>query len=161
MSELVRFSASLEDDLLVQFDEFIEQRKLATRSEALRQLIREKLTSVAWATDATDVAASLTLVYDHHRSKLTDKMIEIQHAHGDRVVSSMHIHLNHDLCMELIALRGPAAEIQRLADELSGLKGIFQAQLVIARAAESETTDHAHPHSHSHPHSHPHSHKHD
>ena len=70
---------------------------------------------MAWATDATGCRGqSHHLVYDHHKSNLTDKMIDIQHAHGDRVVSSMHIHLNHDLCMELIALRGPAAEIQTL-----------------------------------------------
>ena len=96
--------------------------------------------------------ASLTLVYDHHRSNLTDKMIEIQHTHGDRVVSSMHVHLTHDLCMELIALRGPGSELQHLAAELSGLKGIHQAQLVIARAGNAKTrrSGHSHPHPHRH-----------
>ena len=145
MSELVRFSVSLEKELLDAFDRYCGEGRLATRSEAIRQLLREKLTAAAWATDAADVAASLTLVYDHHRTRLTDKMLDLQHAHADRVVSSMHVHLNHDLCLEVIVLRGPAAALQELAAELSGLKGIHQAQLVIARAV-------AEPHGHSHPH---------
>jgi len=152
MSDIVRFSVSLEDDLLHQFDHFCEDGQFATRSEAVRQLIREKLTNTAWAKDATDVAASLTLVYDHHRSKLTDKMIEIQHKHSECVVSAMHVHLTHDLCMELIALRGRAQQLQQLAAELSGLKGIHQAQLVVARAAEPGEHHHHHHHDHSHPH---------
>jgi CopG family nickel-responsive transcriptional regulator len=80
------------------------------------------------------VAASLTLVYDHHRANLTDKMIEIQHSKANRVVSAMHVHLTHDLCMELIALRGPAADITELASELSGLKGIHHAKVFLVRA---------------------------
>ena len=113
-------------------------------SRPIRQLLRERLTSAAVAAEAPDVAASLTLVYDHHRARLTDKMIEIQHAHADRVVSSMHVHLTHDLCMELIALRGPATDIQKLAAELSGLKGIHQAQVVIVRAEEDGAGHHNH-----------------
>ena len=152
VSEIVRFSVSLEADLLERFDQFCTAGQFATRSEAIRQLLRERLTHAAVAADAPDVAASLTLVYDHHRAKLTDKMIEIQHAHTDLVVSSMHVHLTHDLCMELIALRGPSSEIQKLAAELSGLKGIHQAQVVIVRAEAG--TSHHHHHSHPHPHSH-------
>lgn len=155
MAELVRFTVSVEKELLDSFDRVVEGGKLATRSEAVRQLIREKLTSVAWAADAADVAASLTLVYDHHRTRLTDRMIDIQHAHAERVVSSMHVHLDHDLCMEVIVLRGPAADLQHLAAELSGLKGIHQAQLVIARAV-ADTHGHEHHHGHPHPHDHTH-----
>ena len=162
MSELVRFSVSLEDDLLKQFDAFCEQGKFATRSEAIRQLLREKLTTAAWATDAGDVAASLTVIYDHHKTHLMDRMTAVQHAHGDLVVSTMHVHLNHDLCMELIALRGPAAQVQSIASKLGGLKGIHQAQLVVARAAHEHASSHSHPHPHphTHPHTHPHPHGH-
>jgi CopG family nickel-responsive transcriptional regulator len=161
MSEIVRFSVSLESDLLERFDTFCAEGKFATRSEAIRQLLREKLTVAAVAADAADTAASLTLVYDHHKSQLTDKMIDIQHAHGELVVSSMHVHLTHDLCMELIALRGPAGAIQHLAAELSGLKGIHQAHVVVARAEDPTTqADHHHDHPHPHPHPHPHGHAH-
>ncbi|MFO0805580.1 MAG: nickel-responsive transcriptional regulator NikR [Gemmataceae bacterium] len=157
MSDLARFTVSIEADLLEKFDAFCTEGKFATRSEAIRQLLREKLTTAAVAADAADVAASLTLVYDHHKSHLTDKMIDLQHAHGELVVSSMHVHLTHDLCMELIALRGPATDIQHLAAELSGLKGIHQAQVVVVRA---EDLPHSHPHPHSHAHPHPHGHAH-
>lgn len=150
MSDIIRFTISLESELLDSYDKYCAERHIATRSEAVRQLIREKLTEAAWDQNAQDVAASLTLVYDHHRAKLTDKMIEIQHAHSDFVVSAMHVHLTHDLCMELIALRGPAVELQHLAAELSGLKGIHQAELVVAKAI-TETLEHQHPSSHRHP----------
>ena len=151
MSTIVRISVSLEPDLLEEFDHYCAAGRFATRSEAVRQLLREKLTHAAWAADAADVAASLTLVYDHHRSNLTEKMVEIQHAHGDRVVSTMHVHLNHDLCLEMIALRGPARHLQNLAAELSGLKGIHQAQLVVVRAVAGggpHGRGHGHGHSH-------------
>jgi CopG family nickel-responsive transcriptional regulator len=149
VSELVRFSVSLESELLARFDTFCEAGKFATRSEAVRQLIRERLTARASADPAAEVAASLTLVYDHHKTRLTDRMLDVQHDHSDRVVSSMHVHLTHDLCMEVIVLRGPAAELQTLAAELSGMKGVHQAQLVIIRAggdADADTHHHGHPH---------------
>lgn len=153
MSDLVRFSVSLESDLLHRFDKFCADGQFETRSEAVRQLIRERLTAQAVASDAADVAASLTLVYDHHKTRLTDRMLDVQHDHTDQVVSSMHVHLTHDLCMEVIVLRGPAAELQKLAAELSGMKGIHQAQLVIIRAAES-TTGETHQHNDGHSHRH-------
>lgn len=145
MSELVRFSVSLEADLLERFDQFCKDGKLATRSEAVRQLIRERLTEQAWTANATDVAASLTLVYDHHKTQLTDRLLDIQHKNAHTVIASMHVHLTHDLCLEVIVLRGSAQELQSLAAELSGMKGIHQAQLVVARA---ENVSHPHPHKH-------------
>jgi CopG family nickel-responsive transcriptional regulator len=158
MSELVRFTVSLEKDLLEAFDHYCEQGQLATRSEAIRQLLREKLTHVAFDSESADVSASLTLVYDHHKTKLTDKMLEIQHAHTESVVATLHVHLNHDLCMEVIVLRGESRSMQSLAAELSGLKGIHQAQLVIARAVIDDAPQHHHhdQHDHSHTHDHPH-----
>ena len=142
MAELVRFSISLEEDLLAEFDHYCEVERLATRSEAIRQLLREKLTNAAWDADDTMIAASLTLVYDHHRTKLMDKMLDLQHAHSDWVVATMHVHLTHDLCMETIALRGPAGKLRTLASELGGLKGIRQASLVIANAETESTHSH-------------------
>jgi CopG family nickel-responsive transcriptional regulator len=148
MSDLVRFSVSLEKSLLDEFDRHCAHGRYATRSDGIRQLLREKFTADAWAEDATDVAASLTLVYDHHKTKLNDQLLEVQHRHAEQVVSSMHVHLDHDLCMEVVVLRGPAHDLQHLAAELSGLKGIHLAQLVIGRAAEG----HTHPHKHGHKH---------
>ena len=150
MSEIVRFTVSLEGELLKSFDEYVKDGRYATRSEAIRQLLRERLTAASWEADAKDVAASLTLVYDHHRSNLLDKMTEIQHDHWELVVSVMHVHLTHDLCMELIALRGSAKRLQHLASELSGLKGIHQAQLVVVRAEAGKSPAPEHKHAHKH-----------
>ncbi len=133
MSELVRFSVSLEADLLSQFDRYCQEGHHATRSEAIRQLLRERLTSHAWEADTEDAAATLTLVYDHHRTHLAEKLLELQHEHNEMVVSTMHVHLDHDNCLEVIVLRGRAGALQHVAAQLTGLKGIQKGQLVLAR----------------------------
>jgi CopG family transcriptional regulator, nickel-responsive regulator len=138
MSQVVRFTVSLEKALLDEFDRHCAEGRYATRSEGIRQLLREKFTQSAWEGSATDVAATLTLVFDHHRTKLTEQLLEVQHRHGDAVVSSMHVHLSHELCLEVIVLRGTAKKLGLLASELSGLKGIHSAQLVIASALAKE-----------------------
>lgn len=137
MSQIARFSVSLESDLLGQFDEFCRQEQFATRSEAVRQLIRDTLTRRSWLQGADDVAGTLTLVFDHHRARLREQLLEFQHGAGDLVVSTLHTHLTHDLCMEVIVLRGAAQRVQELAARLKGLKGIFRGELVIARADEA------------------------
>ena len=134
MSEIVRFSVSLEDDLLAQFDRFCTEQHFATRSEAVRQLIRDKLTAHAWESDAQDVAGTLTLVYDHHRPQLRDHLTALQHDNMEMVISTLHAHLTHDLCLEVIVLRGPAARLQQIASQLQGLKGILKGELVMAAA---------------------------
>jgi CopG family nickel-responsive transcriptional regulator len=154
MSEMVRFSVSLEADLLARFDEFCETRQLATRSEAIRQLFRQALTARAWENEEGEAAATLTLVYDHHRAGLVDQLMEAQHAHAGLVVSTLHVHLDGDRCLEVIVLRGPAAHVRDLAARIGGMKGIHHVGLVVARMAGES------PHSHSHVHTH-HSHGHD
>ena len=144
--QLVRFTVSLEADLLDSFDRHIAEQKVATRSEAIRQLIREALTAHEWAAGAGDAAATLTIVYDHHRTSLMEKLLALQHRHAHLVVSTMHVHLDGDHCLEVIVLRGKAKELQRMAAELKGLKGIHQGQLVLARTSPHEH----HPH-HEHP----------
>ncbi|MGW8257136.1 MAG: nickel-responsive transcriptional regulator NikR [Thermoguttaceae bacterium] len=134
MSKIVRFSISLEDDLLDKFDRFCKDEHFATRSEAIRQLLREKLTQNAWQLDCKDAAGTLTLVYDHHRPQLREHLTALQHSNTDLVVSTLHAHLTHDLCLEVILLRGPAKRLQKIAAQLRGLKGIFKGELVMARA---------------------------
>ena len=89
MSEIVRFSVSLEDDLLQQFDRYCAEEQFATRSEAVRQLIRETLTTRAWQSQSQDAAGTLTLVYDHHRAQLGDRLTKLQHDNTDLVVSTL------------------------------------------------------------------------
>jgi CopG family transcriptional regulator, nickel-responsive regulator len=134
MSKITRFSVSLEDDLLEQFDRYCQQQEFATRSEAIRQLLRETLTKEAWEGESQDAAGTLTLVYDHHRPQLRDHLTKLQHDHTDLVVSTLHAHLTHDLCLEVIVLRGPSTKLQKIASQLRGLKGIFKGELVMASA---------------------------
>ena len=136
MSEIVRFSVSLESELLEQFDRFCQEEHCATRSEAIRQLLREKLTDRAWESDEREVAGTLTLVYDHHRAQLRDRLLEVQHDHAEMVVATLHAHLTHDLCLETIVLRGPAGRLRQIASELKGLKGIYKGELVMASAEQ-------------------------
>lgn len=136
MSEITRFSVSLEDDLLEQFDRYCREQHFATRSEAIRQLLRDTLTKEAWSDDAEEVAGTLTLVYDHHRPQLRDHLTKLQHDHTDMVISTLHAHLTHDLCLEVIVLRGPSAKLRKIAAQLRGLKGIYKGELVMASAEQ-------------------------
>ena len=134
MSEIVRFSVSVEDDLLERFDAYCSEEQFATRSEAVRQLIREKLTERAWETGSHEVVGTLTLVYDHHRAQLRDGLMDLQHENTDLVVSTIHAHLNHDVCLEVVVLRGQAGRLQKFASQLRGMKGIYKGELVMAGA---------------------------
>lgn len=149
MSDLVRFSVSLESDLLTAFDQFVAEGKFATRSEAIRQLLRQTLTREAWDANAQVMTATLTLVYDHHKSHLVEKLIDVQHRHGDMVISTLHVHLDHDHCMEVIVLRGKGSDLRALAAELRGLKGVHKGDLTLADVAPHES-GHGHAHGHKH-----------
>lgn len=153
MSELTRFSVSLEADLLQAFDRYVEEGSFATRSEAIRQILRRTLTLEAFEGDNKPVTASLTLVYDHHRPHLVEKLLALQHDHAGAVVASIHVHLDHDRCLEVLILRGAGAALRELAASLRGLKGVHTGELTLAETAESPTLGgHSHDSSHSHPH---------
>jgi CopG family nickel-responsive transcriptional regulator len=137
VSELARFTISLEAELLDDFDRYCKQEHYATRSEAIRQLLRETLTADVWKSDTQHATAALVLVYDHHRTQLAERLLEVQHQHTDVVVSTMHVHLDHHNCLEIIVLRGPSAVLRDLGSQLKGLKGIRKGQLVVASAAEA------------------------
>jgi len=147
MSKISRFSVSLEADLLQRFDAFCEKNQLATRSEAIRQLIHERLTADAWQDEDVEAAGTLTLVYDHHRLQVSERLTELQHDNTDLVISSTHAHLSADLCLEVILLRGPAGRLRRIASQLQGIKGIHKGELVMAAAGDA-SEDHSHGHSH-------------
>jgi CopG family nickel-responsive transcriptional regulator len=134
MSEIVRFSVSVEQELLDRFDRYCRHEQFATRSEAVRQLIRETLTRRAWESESGDVAGTLTLVYDHHRPQLRDRLMDLQHRNTDLVVSAIHTHLSHAVCLEAIVLRGPAGRLRNIAAQLRGMKGVYKGELVMASA---------------------------
>ena len=153
MSEIARFSVSLEEELLGRFDAWCAREAYPTRSEAVRHLLHEKLAQQAWLEGTGPVAATLTLVYDHHKNRLTEQLTHLQHEHTALVAATTHVHLDHDLCLEVILLRGMAPDLRAFATALKGLKGIQQATLVVAGASHT-----GHSHDHPHPHSHPHTH---
>ncbi|HOU89677.1 MAG TPA: nickel-responsive transcriptional regulator NikR [Polyangiaceae bacterium] len=128
MSTLTRFSISIEQELLDRFLRVAKKRGWGNRSEALRNLIRDALVREEWAADA-EIVGTITLVYDHHKRELSDKLTSIQHDHHDAVLSATHIHLDHDNCLEMIAVRGTASEVQRIADLLIGTRGVKHGKL--------------------------------
>ena len=130
---LERFSVSLEDKLLKQFDRYIGARKYVNRSEAVRDLIRKALVKEDWEANR-DVVGVITLVYDHHQRQLQDKLTEIQHAFHQDVVSTTHIHLNHDDCLEVTIVRGKASRVQSLADQLIAIRGVKDGSLSMSGA---------------------------
>ena len=136
MAKIVRFSVSLEDDTLERFDAYCKEEQIATRSEAVRQLIHDRLVTRAWQTGSQEVAGTLTLLYDHHRAQVGKRLTRLQHDHNDLIVSTTHVHLSHDVCLEVVILRGPANRLQRIASQLRGLKGIYKGELVVASAEE-------------------------
>jgi CopG family nickel-responsive transcriptional regulator len=132
LSELIRFGVSIDQDLLENYDRLINERGYATRSEALRDLIRDALIQQKIETQ-TDVEAlgSLTLVYDHHASNLAREMGSLQHRFHEIILSVMHLHVSHDDCLEIIALRGVVSDIVHLANGLLSLKGIKNGRLFL------------------------------
>jgi CopG family nickel-responsive transcriptional regulator len=124
MSELVRFGVSLEKRLLERFDALIREGQYTNRSEALRDLIRGEFVKKAWRQGAGKVAGAITLIYDHHTPDLMAKVTDIQHDFQKLIISTQHIHLDHHNCLEIIAVRGKARDVQRLADGLTSIKGV-------------------------------------
>jgi CopG family nickel-responsive transcriptional regulator len=128
----VRFGVSIDRDLLENYDDLIGERGYATRSEALRDLIREALIQQKIEMQTkTRALGSLTLVYDHHARNLVQEMGEIQHDYHENILSVMHLHVNHDDCMEIIALCGVVSKIVELANRLLSLKGIKNGKLFL------------------------------
>jgi CopG family nickel-responsive transcriptional regulator len=123
MSDLVRFGVSLEKELLDKFDLLMKKKSYTNRSEALRDLIRQELIKKEWQEDE-EVAGAVILVYDHHKRELLTKVIEIQHDFQKLIISTQHVHLDHHNCLEIIAVKGIARDLQKLADTLRSIKGV-------------------------------------
>ncbi|ESP62709.1 Nickel responsive regulator NikR [Smithella sp. ME-1] len=131
MSNLVRFGVSLEEDLLVKFDNHIKKNKYTNRSEALRDMIREELIKKEW-TENKEVTGAITLVYDHHTRELVNKVLDVQHDHHDCILSTQHIHLDHHNCFEIIVTKGKSKEIEVLYQKLKSIKSVKHAGFMMA-----------------------------
>ncbi|WP_165248869.1 nickel-responsive transcriptional regulator NikR [Paludisphaera soli] len=152
---LVRFSVAIGGELLRRFDEYRERHRYPNRSEAVRGLMRAALIDEAVDDAAADAMGVVTLIYDHHAPRIAKRLTDVQHDHLDMVLTTTHVHLDHARCLEVILLRGRAAQVRRLADDLIGTKGVETGRLVLASAAPiTEGHGHPHPHGHDHPHAH-------
>lgn len=155
--QLVRFSVAIGGELLKKFDEYRALHRYPNRSEAVRGLMRSALIDDTVARDDSPTMGVLTLVYDHHAGRISERLTELQHEHIDRVVTTTHVHLDAHRCLEVILLRGTAQQVRALADGLIGTKGVETGRLVLAAAEPLPTHGQSHGHSHPHPHPHPHS----
>jgi CopG family nickel-responsive transcriptional regulator len=136
MSELSRIGVAIATDLLGEFDSLINKRGYTNRSEAFRDLIRAELVRESSSRPTGRVVGSLTVVYDHHVRLLEEKLTELQHNHSRLILSVLHVHLSHNICMELLALRGASADVQRFASLLAATKGVKHAQLAITATSD-------------------------
>jgi len=123
MSRLVRFGVSIDQSLLKRFDKIIENQQYKNRSEAIRDLIRDALVDDEWSAEV-HMAGSITMVYDHDHSNLVNTLLKIQHSYHDLIITSQHIHVDHNNCLEIIIVKGRTEMIRELYDSLRSTKGI-------------------------------------
>jgi CopG family nickel-responsive transcriptional regulator len=132
MSELSRIGVAIDSDLLAQFDKFISSQGYENRSEAFRDLIRDRLVSAAVESPSGPVVGTITLIYDHHSRLLPDKLMELQHAHHELIIATTHAHLDHDTCLEVVVVKGKSSRIRELADLMISTKGVHHGRLVMS-----------------------------
>ena len=136
-SELVRFSVAMPEDLLMSFDAFVARRGLAkNRSEVVRDLVRDALVNDAIELPGTEVMGTLTIVFNHHASEVQEKLHQIQHARYGMIVSTTHVHLDEDNCLEVIILRGETTDVRDMADMILGTKGVKNGGLVVTTTGQ-------------------------
>lgn len=131
-NDLMRFSVAMPEELLMEFDQLVARRGLAkNRSEVIRDLVRDALVESRASVPGTEVMGTLTIAYDHHASALTDKLHAIQHDFFDAIVSTMHVHVDQHVCLEVIVLRGDTELVQTIAHLIMGTKGVSNGKLVL------------------------------
>jgi CopG family transcriptional regulator, nickel-responsive regulator len=135
MSDLYRFGVSLEKELIDKFDATIKDRNYKNRSEAIRDLIRAEIVRKQWLCD-NEVAGAITVAYDHHKRELVNKLMDIQHDFQKTVISTQHIHIDHHNCLEILAVKGKAKQIEKLASLLKAQNGVKHLALSMSGMGE-------------------------
>lgn len=130
MEDVTRFGVSMDRKLLGRFDKVCRRKGYTNRSEAIRDLIRDRLVDEDWSANGGEVVGTLTLVYDHETREVQDRLTGAQHEHHGTVVSSMHVHLDHHHCLEVLVLRGKPERVRKLADRLLAMRGVKHGKLV-------------------------------
>lgn len=129
MKGIERIGISLEKDLLQAFDHLIQDKGYKNRSEAVRDLLRKELSERRLTDPNTEAVAVVSLVYDHHVTKLTEKLLHLQHSHLLETISALHVHMDHDHCLEIIVLRGRVVQINQVAENMISLKGVHHGRV--------------------------------
>jgi CopG family nickel-responsive transcriptional regulator len=132
MPAIARFGVSFDKELLAKFDGHIKSRNYATRSKAIEDLVRQVLVDEAWLDNNREVAGTVTAVYNHHKRELVNHLLNVQHDCQTLIISSQHIHLDHDNCLEVIVVRGKARDARRFFDRIRTAKGVGHAAFTMA-----------------------------
>jgi CopG family nickel-responsive transcriptional regulator len=138
MSNLIRFGVSLDKELLKQFDSLIQSQNYSNRSEAIRDLIRESLVKKEWE-KGEEVAGCITLVYNHHQRELVSVIMDIQHKFHKLIISTQHIHLDHDNCLEIVVVKGKPNKVAQLSQQLKSTRGVKFCSLSMATTGKKIT----------------------
>lgn len=140
-----RFTISLDDQLASEFDAYAGSKSYANRSEAVRDLIRQALEASRLESQAAPYCvANLSYVYNHHERQLAERLTEAQHHHHDLVVSTMHVHLDHDNCLETLILRGPTASVRHFAEQIQAQRGVRHGRMNIIPVYSEAVHTHVH-----------------
>lgn len=140
MEGVTRIGVSLEPDLLKEFDRVISKKGYVSRSEAIRDLVRDSLAENEWKNDKEYMAGVIVMIYDHSTTGIGEKLTVLQHSKMQNINTSMHVHLDHDRCMEVIMVEGELGELKTLANDISAIKGVLRCKLTMA----SRATGHVH-----------------
>ena len=139
MSGLSRIGVAIDSDLLKKFDRLIGRRGYTNRSEAFRDLIRDELVEQIWESPESQVVGTITLVYNHHVRLLNEKLTGIQHDFHKSILSTLHVHLDHDNCLEVLVVKGRSGEVRKVADVLISTKGVKHGRLTISTSGAELT----------------------
>jgi CopG family nickel-responsive transcriptional regulator len=137
MARLKRFGVSIPADLVDAFDRLIEGKGYRTRSEAIRDLMRDALVESEWESNAGEVVGTVTIVYNHEVREIARVLTQLQHQYLDAIVCTTHVHLDEHNCMEVLVVRGSAAEVQAIADKLISTRGVKHGKLVCTTTGKS------------------------
>jgi CopG family nickel-responsive transcriptional regulator len=136
MGSLDRFGVSMDETLLRRFDALVAERSYASRSEAIRDLVRKELVRTEWEDPRAEVVASISLVYEHREHHLSDILTDMQHRYHRNIISTTHVHLDEHNCLEVVIARGPSRLVKTIADALVSTKGVRHGGVVASTSAE-------------------------
>ena len=131
MAEIARFGVSIDNQLVKKFDALIARKGYATRSEAVRDMIREALVEQEWESGDRETVGTITIVYNHHTRELDHALTDMQHKSFNQIISALHVHLDAHNCLEVLVVKGKIRDIRKIADRLIGTKGVKHGKLTM------------------------------